>query len=375
MLNECLGIINLTTKQKVNMSHLTNARPIASIPIAGRYRIVDFVLSNMVNSGIRNIGVYTKAKYRSLTDHLSNGKDWDLSRKKGGLYIFSPENTNVESRYSHKPGDIHGIFANIDYIDKSSEEYILIAPSYMICNIDYNEAFEYHKQSKNDITMIYKTVNNADKEFKLSATLVLDEDRVVNMGSNVGILSTNNVSMETYIMKREKFMEYIYECVTNGDYTYIEDFIADSLKRLQVGSYEHKGYLRCINSLESYFEMSKEFLEEDISNELLFSDRKVLTKDQGQTPTIYTQSADVENSFIATGCVIEGSVKNSIIFRKVHVKPGCVIENSIIMKGCEINRDVKLDNVIFDKFVSIAEGKELKGDKNYPIVIQKNTSI
>ena len=375
MLNECLGIINLTTKQKVNMSHLTNARPIASIPIAGRYRIVDFVLSNMVNSGIRNIGVYTKAKYRSLTDHLSNGKDWDLSRKKGGLYVFSPENTNIESRYSHKPGDIHGIFSNIDYIEKSSEEYIIIAPSYMICNIDYNEAFEYHKQSKNDVTMLYKTVYNADKEFKLSATLVLNEDRVVNMGSNVGMLSTNNVSMETYIMKREKFMEYIYECVTNGDYTYIEDFIADSLKRLQVGSYEHTGYLRCINSLESYFEMSKEFLEEDISNELLFSDRKVLTKDQGQTPTIYTKSANVENSFIATGCVIEGSIKNSIIFRKVHVKPGCVIENSIIMKGCEISRDVKLDNVIFDKFVSIAEGKELKGDKNYPIVIQKNTSI
>ena len=375
MLNECLGIINLTTKQKVNMSHLTNARPIASIPIAGRYRIVDFVLSNMVNSGIRNIGVYTKAKYRSLTDHLSNGKDWDLSRKKGGLYVFSPENTNIESRYSHKPGDIHGIFSNIDYIEKSSEEYIIIAPSYMICNIDYNEAFEYHKQSKNDVTMLYKTVYNADKEFKLSATLVLNEDRVVNMGSNVGMLSTNNVSMETYIMKREKFMEYIYECVTNGDYTYIEDFIADSLKRLQVGSYEHTGYLRCINSLESYFEMSKEFLEEDISNELLFSDRKVLTKDQGQTPTIYTKSANVENSFIATGCVIEGSIKNSIIFRKVHVKPGCVIENSIIMKGCEISRDVKLDNVIFDKFVSISEGKELKGDKNCPIVIQKHTSI
>ena len=375
MKNECVGIINLEDKKGLSISQLTNSRPVASIPIAGRYRVIDFVLSNMVNSGIGNVGVFSKAKYRSLTDHLSNGKFWDLSRKKGGLYIFSPENTKYRLRYPYKSGDIYGILSNIDYIEKCEEEYVLIAPSYMICNIDYNKAFEYHKNSNNDITIIYKNVDNADVDFKTTATVTIDNNKVVNMGSNIGKLSNNNISMETYIIKRTKLIEYIYECVTLGTYSYIEDFISDSLDKLNVGGYEYKGYLKCVNSLESYFEISKDFLKEEISEELLYSDRKVFTKEQSQTPTIYTEDANVENSFIATGCVIEGEVKNSIISRKVHIKKGAVIENSVIMKGCMINENVKLNNVILDKFVKVSDSKELKGDEHYPLVIEKDMSI
>ncbi len=375
MRNECMGIINLDDKRNAGINQLTYSRPIASAPIAGRYRVIDFVLSNMVNSGITNVGVFSKEKYRSLTDHLGSGKDWDLSRKKGGLFIFSPENTKNRSRYPHKTGDIYGILANIDYIEKSDEEYVLIAPSYMICNIDYNEALSYHKESENDITVLYKNINNADVDFNATATLDLNEDRVVNMGSNIGTLANNNISMETYIMSRTKFIEYIYDCVSKGNYSYIEDFISGSLNELKVGSFEHTGYLKCVNSVKSYFAMSKELLEESVSEELLYSDRKILTKEQNQAPTIYSDDAKVENSFIATGCVIEGTVKNSIIFRKVHVKKGTVIENSVIMQGCIVEEDVKLDNVIFDKYVQVSKKKEIKGDEYYPVVIEKDICI
>ena len=158
MKNQCMGLINLEKKGNPNINILNYARPLASTPIAGRYRIIDFVLSNMVTSGITNVGIYAKEKYRSLTDHLGSGKDWDLSRKKGGLYIFSPENTKYNNNYGFRTGDVYSILANIDYIEKSTEEYILIAPAYMLCSMDYKEAIKYHKESKNDITVIYKHV-------------------------------------------------------------------------------------------------------------------------------------------------------------------------------------------------------------------------
>ena len=146
MRSECLGIINLDDRKDRNMNQLTNVRPIGSLPIAGRYRVIDFSLSNMVNSGINNVGIFAKEKYRSLTDHIGSGKQWDLSRKTGGLFIFSPENTKDRNKYPYRSGDIYNILANIDYIEKCEEEYILIAPSYMVGNIDYTKFIEYHKK-------------------------------------------------------------------------------------------------------------------------------------------------------------------------------------------------------------------------------------
>ena len=176
-------------------------------------------------------------------------------------------------------------------------------------------------------------------------------------------------------MKRTDFIDAIYNLTNTGDYLYLEDFIIESVKNEQVGAYEYDGYLKCIKSTKTYFEMSKDLLNMDIARELLYSDRKILTKEKNESPTIYTEDANVENSFIASGCIIEGTVKNSIIFRKVHIEKGANIENSIIMQNCIIGQNSELQNVIFDKNINLTQGKELKGDKNYPIVIEKNISI
>lgn len=375
MINKCMGLINLNKKGEPAMDKLNYGRPLASTPIGGRYRVIDFTLSNMVNSGITNIGIYSKEKYRSLTDHIGSGKDWDLSRKKGGLSIFSPEDTEDQNRYPYRKGDIYNILCNIGYIEKSEEEYILISPSYMMCNIDYTEAIKYHIRSKNDITMLYKKIDNADKDFDGNLTLVLENDRVVNIGSNLGVFPEANIWMEMYIMKREDFIKTIYMLSNTGEYLYLEDYISEQVKELKVGSYEYNGYLKCIKTTQAYFEMSKDLLDLDIAKELLYSDRRILTKEKNESPAIYTDTANVENSFIATGCIIEGNVKNSIIFRKVHVKEGANLENCIVMQNCTIDKDVDLKNVIFDKNIIIGEGKELKGNENYPIVIEKNISI
>ena len=376
MRNECMGLINLDDRKNSNINQITYARPVASTPVGGRYRVIDFVLSNMVNSGFTNVGIFAREKYRSLTDHVGGGKDWDLSRKKGGLFVFSPENTKNKNAYSNKKGDIYNILANIDYIERSDEEYILIAPSYMVCNIDYKKALEHHKKSGNDITIIYKNVTNAHEDFEGNSTLDINEKhRVINVGSNIGAFSDVNISMETYIMKRQDLIEHIYSLVSRGNCSYLQDFIGEAVNKLNVGAYEHKGYLKCINSVKSYFEINKELLNYDVAEELLYSERKIFTKEKNQSPTIYADSAQVESSFVASGCVIEGTVKNSILFRKVHVKEGAVIENAIIMQNCTIDNDVKLNNVICDKNVNIGYGKELKGDENYPVIIEKNASI
>lgn len=376
MRNECLGIINLNKKGDPAINKLNYGRPIASTPIAGRYRIIDFALSNMINSGITKVGIFAKEKYRSLTDHIGSGKDWDLSRKKGGLSIFSPENTKYRNTYSHREGDIYTILANLDYIEKSEEEYILIAPSYMLCNLNYYQALEYHKKSHNDITIIYKNVNNANKDFAGNLTLNLDSNnRVINVGNNLGKFPRANICMETYIMKREDFVECIYNIVNKGNYCYLEEFIIEEAENMKIGAYEYTGYLKCVNSVESYFEMSKDLLNLEVADELLYSERKIFTKEKNESPTIYTDSAKVENSFIASGCLIEGTVKDSIIFRKVNVEKGTVIENSIVMQNCVIKSNAKLYNAILDKNTSVSNGKELRGDEKYPLVVEKNTNI
>lgn len=376
MKNECMGLINLDKKGNPNINILNYARPLASTPIAGRYRIIDFVLSNMVNSGFTNVGIYAKEKYRSLTDHLGSGKDWDLSRKKGGLYIFSPENTKYNNNYGFRSGDIYSILANIDYIERSTEEYILIASGYMLCNMDYSEAIEHHKRTKNDITVIYKNVHNADEDFLGCMTLNIDSSgRVLNIGNNIGAFPTANISTETYIMRRTDFIRCIYKIASLGTYSYFEDYINRELPNIQVGAYEFKDYLKCINSIQSYSEASKEMLKKEICAELFNSDRKIFTKDKSQAPTIYKKHAKVENSFVATGCKIDGEVSNSIIFRKVEIAKGAVIKNCVIMQNCKIDENVVLENVIFDKNISISEAKVLRGDTDYPMVIEKNQKL
>ena len=279
----------------------------------------------MVNSGITNVGIYAKEKYRSLTDHLDGGKDWDLSRKQGGLYVFSPENTKYNNNYGFRNGDIYSILANIDYIEKGTEEYILIAPGNMLGNVDFRDAINYHKRSKNDITVIYKRVHNAEEDFLGCMTLNIDNNgRVVNMGNNIGAFPTANISTETYIMRRKDFIKCIYKIASLGICSYFEDYINREIENIHVGTYEFKDYLKCINSIQSYEQASREMLDPYVYNELFNnSERKILTKDKNQSPTIYKKNAKVKNSLVETGCKIDGTVVNSTIEKSSNRKRGC----------------------------------------------------
>lgn len=365
MLKNYMGIVNLNEDDS-RIKSLAGKRSLASIPIAGRYRVIDFVLSNMVNSGIQKVGIFAQSNSRSLMDHLGSGKPWDLDRKINGLFVF---NFGVKDSYIN---NIEIFKNNMEYFYNSTQENVIIAPSYMVCNINYEEPVKFHEENGSDITVIYKKINNGSKNFLDCDILNFDKNnRIVSIGTNMGAHNDHNISMEMFIMKKEIFMSLIYKAVETGQYKTIKEAIYNNIGELNVYAYEFKGYLECINSIDSYYKANMDMLDLKITKELFFNNGLIYTKVKDEAPTKYSEHCNVSNCLIANGSIIEGNVKNSIIARRVKILPGAEVSNCIIMQNCVIGEDAKLANIIIDKNVTIESGTELKGDKEFPLVIEK----
>ena len=364
-MNDCIGIINLDENES-KMSDLVKNRPLASVPLAARYRIIDFVLSNMTNTGMDSIGIFTKNKSRSLVDHLTNGRPWDLHRKKHGLRVFNFG--DKDPQYD----DIYNFADNIEFLTKCRKEYVIIAPSYMICNIDYKGLIKYHKEQDNDITMVYKNITNGDSNFiECDILNILGNGRVQSIGRNIGRESHLNISMEMYIMRTDLLIEIIYECIRQGVHRKIKSYVSSNLDNLKVGSYEFKGYLSCINSLRAYYKTNMDLLVPEVYEELFLGDRPIYTKSKDEGPTHYADGSVVKNSVIANGSYIEGTVENCIIGRRVYVSPGAVVRNCVIMQEAVIGDNAQVDRVIADKASIIREEEKVIGLEMYPVVIKK----
>lgn len=366
MLKDYMGIISLNEDDE-HIKNLTSSRPLAAIPIGGRYRVIDFVLSNMVNAGLTNIGIYTQDKSRSLLHHLESGKPWDLDRKINGLFMF---NFNFADG---KTNDMDLFKDNVDYLYRSKHNNVIFSSSNMICNINYTKAIEYHEKSGSDITIIYKNINNADSSFSGCNTLNLDDNNnVVSVGKNIGVKSINNISMDMFIMKKSILLNIINQCVSTGCYKSIKSCIYANTLNFKIKGYEFKGYLECINSTNSYYKANMDMLNPKVNEELFLGAGPIYTKVQDAPPTKYSYESNVSNSLIANGCIIEGTVKNSIISRRVTIHKGAELDGCIILQNCEIKENAKLSRVIIDKNVIVEQNKELKGDLQYPVVIEKN---
>ncbi|MEG1004616.1 MAG: glucose-1-phosphate adenylyltransferase subunit GlgD [Clostridium sp.] len=368
-MNNCLGIINLDENES-RMGELVRYRTLASVPISGRYRVVDFVLSNMANSGIEGIGIFTKNKSRSLINHLTNGRPWDLHRKKDGLRVFNFSD--------HDPiyDDVHNFAENIEFIKSSRKEYILLAPSYMVCNIDYNSLIKEHVEKKNDITVVYKNVDNASESFIDCEVLNINEAyRVISIGENIGKENKASINMEMYIMRTDLFIDIVYECIKSGVYRKIKEYISRNLNDFKVGAFEFDGYLACVNSIKSYFDVNIDLLNQDVNKELFYDNKPIYTKSQDEAPTQYTEVSNVVNSIVANGSYIEGTVKNCIIGRRVYVGKGTVLNNCVIMQNSIIGDNVEMSKVIADKGTVVNENQNISGTDNYPVTIQKRRAI
>lgn len=365
-----MGVINLVNEPD-DLEELTYSRCVASVPFGSRYRMIDFALSNMVNSGISNVAVFTQHKFRSLMDHLGSGKEWDLDRKRGGLFILPAvlhETTGMAR------GDLFQFYSHRDYFYRGREEYVLITRSHMVCNIDFNEVLDYHLEKNADITVVYKKAEETEYA-KYRRMAVKDDGQVTLMEDQSGRLRTDNISLEMYIMSKELLLDMVESCLAQGYDHLVRDGIMKNIDKLTVYGYHHQGYTGIVNTIQGYYKHSMQLLNPKVWRELFFQRNLIYTKVKDEPPARYAENAHARNSLIANGCVIEGKVENSILFRGVKIRKGAYVKNSIILQNCEIEENVIIENAILDKDVFINRGRVLTGDKQAPFIASKTKVI
>lgn len=335
MKKRLLGVIDATTYYE-DLDDLIGHRSLAALPFAGRYRLIDFVLSNMVNSGMRSVAIFPKVQYRSLMDHLESGKNWDLNRKRDGLFFFpSPI---IDSSHNGI-GCFHHFAANIDYFNRSSQEYSLITNCNTVFNMSFYPLLDFHIESGCDITEVVKQ---------------------------------DGTSMEMYLI-RTSLLIHLIETRDETGYTCMKDVVEDIRHAYTICQYQYDGFAVMIDSIQSYYSNSMNLLNSGIWKELFRKEHPILTKVKDEPPTRYMKGSLVQNSMVANGCLIQGSVENSIISREVKIGKNSTIKNCIIMQKSDIGDNCYLDSVILDKDVKIESGTVLTGTAHAPYVIRKGT--
>jgi glucose-1-phosphate adenylyltransferase len=365
-----MGVINLINEPD-RLEELTFHRCLASVPFGGRYRLVDFPLSSMVNSGIEDVAIFTHHKYRSLMDHLGSGKEWDLDRKRGGLFIL-PSVMDIPSGISK--GDLFQFFSHRDYFCRGSQEYVLITRSHMVCNIDYRRVLAQHEETGADITCVYAEMEDTDDAIYRKLEVAAD-GRITAMQDRMGRLDSSNVSLEMYLMSKSLLLDMVETCLAQGDDHLVRDGIMKNISRLTLYGYKHEGYTGIVNTIQGYYRHSMQLLQPEVLRELFFQSAPIYTKIKDEPPTKYTESSIVHNALIANGCMVEGKVENSILSRGVKVHPGAVVRNCILLQNCEIGENVIIENAILDKDVFIDRERVLSGAVSAPYIAAKKKVI
>jgi len=356
------------------MRDLTQDRTIASVPFGGRYRLIDFVLSNLVNSGVRDVGVVTKSNYYSLMDHLGSGKEWDLNRKNGGLSILPPS-LGLPGSVQPNAGKIEALHGIINYIRNCGSKYIIVTDANIVANIDYNEMLEYHIEKHAYMTVLYQKDVFDQNRFKDNTFLQINEDgRITDVAINQTIQLHSNMLLGTFIIERELLDFLISQCTAHNRLNFERDIIQDMCNDLDIYGYSYDRYVEKIDSVDTFRKANMDLLDPAVRNEL-FQGGAILTKVRDEVPTYYGDASYVENSLIADGCIIKGRVENSIIFRSVIVEENAVIKNSIIMQDGTIMRRAAMEHCIVDKMVTVSEGRTLVGAESYPVVLAKNVMV
>ena len=373
-----MGII-YTNKDDLSLRELTNQRSVAALPLAGRYRVVDFILSSMVNSGVRNVGVIMQRNYRSLMDHLGSGKEWDLHTRNNGLFLLPPFVTQENG--GEYLGVLDALRANFDYLRRSKQRLALLTNSNMVFNMNFEPMIRQHEQTDADITLLYTKVRR-DMELSSAgkhthAFLNVEKDgRISDMEVNPNAANYDTMYMNVLLIKRTLLMHLVDGAAAHGEHDINRELIQPAIKSgsLKVYGYEFKGYYRRIETIKSYFRCNMDLLDYNVRQEL-FKKSPVYTKTRDDVPAVYREGNNVKNSLVADGCVIEGSVENCVLFRGVHIGRNASVKNAIIMQDSEIEDSVELENVILDKNVTVRTHGRLIGQVQYPIVIGKNVTL
>ena len=367
-----LGLV-FANMHNTTLGDMTKNRTMGSVMFGGRYRLIDFPLSNMVNSGISEVGVITKSNYQSLLDHLGSAREWDLARKKGGLYILPPFG-NVESTLYR--GRIEALYGAMSFIKHSRAKYVILSDCDVVTNIDYKPIVAAHIESGADITAVAHTGVYSSDDIKTSTVFNVDADKnVTSVLINPDISGTCTTSLNVFVMSMDFLIETVNDAMARGNVSFERNILQEKCRELKIKIYEYDNYFSKLNSPESYFKSNMALLEPENARKLFVPKRSIYTKVSDNAPVKYDLDSKVSNSLVADGCIIEGEVENSVLFRGVKVGKGAKVKNCILMQGTVVGDNAELNYLITDKNVSICENHILTSSPQYPMYVGKGASV
>ncbi len=366
-MTDILGLINLQCPNR--MQELNAKRPLASEPFGAKFRLMDFALSNMVNAGIDTVGLILPFHSRSVLDHVRSAKEWDLARKQHGLYYLPMD--EEDELLNPQEGDIYSYYKNLRYVEAGQCRYLLLTGCDVVANIDYEKVLHFHRRHNANITLVYKK-QEADCPGEGYILKTKPNGNVTAMKKEDCAKKGDNLFLGSLLIDSKLFLSIIRRTSIGGKWQFLNDVLADNVENLRIFGFPFEGYATRINSVNSYYQSSMDMLKLENWREIFHQDHRIYTKIKDEAPAKYMEEAKVTNSLVANGCIIEGTVENSILFRKVRVGRNAVIRNSIIMQNTNIGEDAKLDYVICDKDRDIQPEAVLEGTEKEPLCVIKH---
>ena len=368
--NNCIGLVFADMHDEF-LGEKTSKRTTGSVPFGGRYRLKDFALSNLENAGKSTVGVITKHNYASLMDHLGSGRSWDLARKRGGLVMLPPYGRPGTGVYNCR---LEALSVAAGYLSTRSEEYVLMTDTNVVANMDFSDVLKYHEKSEADITLVYKE-DYLPKEPGRYRTLETKDERVIDILINPNTDKKVKLALGVIVMSRKAVLELCDETNSRGLQDMVRDYLKKNIDNLKIMGYEFNGYAEFITSQKSFYDANMNLLSDENRDKIFIKERPIFTKVRDDFPASYGIDSNVKNSIVADGCIIEGTVENSILFRGVVIKKGAVVKNCILMQGSVVSENCKVECAIADKNVLISEYKAVSGTSEYPIYFAKNKKV
>lgn len=368
---KAVGII-LAGGSSNKMSGLAISRATSAMPVAGSYKAVDFALSNMSHSGMTKVIVITQFNSKSLHEHLSSSKWWDLGRKQGGLFVCTPYLSGDNPDWFRGTAD--SIYQNIGYLDNANEEYVVISSGDIVYKADFKSIIKQHAKSGADITVLSQ--DKVGQDVSSYGVMEIDENnRIIEFEEKPLEPSSTRVSLGVYVMSRTLLIKLLETIISQGRYDFVHDIIFRYRRKLNIMSLDYPGYWSRVNNLMSYYNTNLDFINKDVRDLFTRQYPYINTKPSDEPPAKYNATAHTRNCIAASGSILNGVVENSVLFRKVFTGENSVIKNSIVMEGCYIGNNCVVENAIFDRGVVLSDGKQVIGDPANPKVVIKGTVL
>ena len=364
-----IGIV-LAGGNNSRMRELSNKRATAAMPIAGGFRSIDFVLSNMSNSHIQKVAVFTQYNAKSLNEHLNSSKWWDFGRKQGGLYVFTPT-TTPENSYWYR-GTLDAMAQNLSFLKNSHEPYVVIASGDGVYKLDYNKVLEYHIEKKADITVVCRDMEAGTNVERFGTIRMNEESRIEEFEEKPLQAKTNTISCGIYVVRRRLLIEMIEKCAEEDRYDFVRDILIRYKDLKRIYGYKIKDYWRNIASVDDYYSTNMDFLKADVRNYFFKQYPDVYSKVDDLPPAKYNPGSQVRNSLVSSGCIVNGVVENSVIFKKSYIGNNCVIKNSIILNDVYIGDNTHIENCIVESRDTIRANSYFVGEGEVRIVVERN---